>query len=203
MAHEEDGKVQQSGGSTKRRKEKGFERLEQERGELDGMVRGRSEQGGQSDAEELMQVNVEGEQEITEGEQKSAEEKHKGTQSKSRDWSVSPLRQRRTAWEFSPTITSQSPQASRAPSLIEVFESPVSPLVHFSPLSTQESVAQALDLTQEPQDEQRFPGFPTPRVDPVAFLNAMFSIFNRAMAPAGATVGLTGPLAFSLGSPET
>ncbi|KAJ1213387.1 hypothetical protein NDU88_001024 [Pleurodeles waltl] len=63
-----------------------------------------------------------------------------------------------------------------------MVESLVSPPTHFSPMLVQELVAQVPDLTQ-------------------AFVNAMLSIFNKAMAPAGAPAGPTGLLAFSLGSP--
>ncbi|KAJ1207257.1 hypothetical protein NDU88_002649 [Pleurodeles waltl] len=96
----------------------------------------------------------------------------------------------------------QSSQDSPAPALIEISESLVNPTAQFSPVSTQdkESGVQALESVQAPQEEQRFPTFLTPGADPSAFLNAMFSIFNRAMAPAAATAGPTGLLDLTLGS---
>ncbi|KAJ1119738.1 hypothetical protein NDU88_007923 [Pleurodeles waltl] len=76
-------------------------------------------------------------------------------------------------------------------------------MAQFSPGSThdQESGVQVSESVQTPQEEQRFPAFPAQGADPSAFLNAMFSIFNRAMAPSGAPASAMGLLAFTLGSP--
>ncbi|KAJ1117034.1 hypothetical protein NDU88_005235 [Pleurodeles waltl] len=65
----------------------------------------------------------------------------------------------------------------------------------------QVSGVQASESVQTPQGEQRFPVFPAPGADPSVFLNAMFSIFSRAMAPAGAPAGPMGLLVFTLGLP--
>ena len=43
-----------------------------------------------------------------------------------------------------------------------------------------------------------YPSFLAPGTDSAPFLNAMFGIFNRAMAPPGAPAGPIGPLAFSM-----
>ncbi|KAJ1198684.1 hypothetical protein NDU88_002523 [Pleurodeles waltl] len=73
-----------------------------------------------------------------------------------------------------------------------MVESPAGP--HFSPVA-QESVPPVPDPAQAPHDDPRFPAlptpgadprlpaFPTPGADPAAFLNAIFTIFNKAMVP--------------------
>ncbi|KAJ1149386.1 hypothetical protein NDU88_002196 [Pleurodeles waltl] len=58
-----------------------------------------------------------------------------------------------------------------------------------------------IGVSSDASGEQRFAAFPTLEAGQSAFLNAMFSILNRAMAPAGAPAGPTGPFAFTLGLP--
>ena len=49
-----------------------------------------------------------------------------------------------------------------------------------------------------PVGAKEYAPFPTPGTDSAPFLNAMFGIFNRAMAPSGAPAGPVGSLAFQV-----
>ena len=53
-----------------------------------------------------------------------------------------------------------------------------------------------------PSGSIEYPLFPASDTDFAPFLNAMFGIFNRAMAPSGAPTGPVGPLAFSIQMPS-